>query len=57
VSTLPPGQTRLIDGELFQKVDVDSCNWMVEDDKAQGRVLQLTLAKAIPMTWLMLIRS
>ena len=43
--------------ELFQKVDVDSCNWIVEDDKAQGRILQLTLAKAIPMTWLMLIRS
>ena len=57
VSTLPAGQTLVVDGELFQKVDVDGCNWMVEDDKAKGRLLQLTLTKAVQMTWLMLVRS
>ena len=57
VSTLPAGQTIVVDGELFQKVEVDGCNWMVEDDKAKGRLLQLTLTKAVQMTWLMLVRS
>ena len=57
VSTLPAGQTLVVNGELFQKVDVDGCNWMVEDDKAKGRLLQLTLTKAVQMTWLMLVRS
>ena len=57
MSTLPAGQTVVVDGELFQKVEVDGCNWMVEDDKAKGRLLQLTLAKAVQMTWLMLVRA
>lgn len=56
VATLPAGATCVIDGDLFQKVRPDGCNFTLEDTK-KGRILTLTLEKATKMTWLMLIRS
>jgi len=55
-ATLPAGATCVIDGDLFQKVRPDGCNFTLEDTK-KGRILTLTLEKATKMTWLMLIRS
>ena len=57
VSTLPAGKALVADGELFQKVDIEGCNWTLGDEKDKGRVLTLTLQKQQQMTWLMLIRS
>lgn len=56
VTTLPVGATCVADGELFQKVRPDGCNFTLEDTK-KGRILTVTLEKAVKMTWLMLIRS
>ena len=42
----------LLQGPLFQSVDVDKCIWEVVDNK-----LNITLVKATPMRWLSVLRS
>ena len=51
------GSTVVAEGELFQKVLVDECNWTLQDVQGEGRILTLSLQKAHQMTWLMLLRE
>lgn len=47
----------LIDGTLFQEVDVIRCGWDFVETTALGTAeLQVTLRKKEPMRWLMLVR-
>ena len=57
VATLAAGSTVVAEGELFQKVLVDECNWTLQDVQGEGRILTLSLQKAHQMTWLMLLRE
>jgi hypothetical protein len=48
-----------IDGRLFQQVKAAECVWCVEDGPVAGgeRVLIISLEKAQPMRWLLLLRN
>ena len=48
-----------IDGRLFQQVKAAECVWCVEDGPVAGgeRVLIISLEKAQPMRWLLLLRT
>ena len=45
----------VLDGKLFQRIDVDGSTWTIESTKV-GRVLQITLSKEKAMRWLVLLR-
>ena len=51
IKAINSGET-LLQGPLFQSVDVDKCIWEVVDQK-----LNITLVKATPMRWLSVLRS
>ena len=47
----------LLDGALFQDVDPAASSWTLVDTDLGSAELQVTLAKKVPMRWLMLVRS
>lgn len=47
----------VVDGKLFQPVNVPDCTWQFEDDAAGGRTLVVTLEKRVKMRWLELTRK
>eukprot|EP00854_Cymbomonas_tetramitiformis_P025498 gene25498-31149_t len=46
----------VLDGQLFQEVEREECNWTIEDS-GDKRLLTVNLIKEKEMRWLMLIRS
>ncbi|KAH8079494.1 hypothetical protein JL720_9235 [Aureococcus anophagefferens] len=47
----------LLDGALFQDVDPAASSWTLVDTDLGSAELQVTLAKKVPMRWLMLVRA
>jgi hypothetical protein len=58
VRTLPAGEEAVVDGRLFQRIDVDESNWALESVVAGAptRALVVTLTKEKQMRWLQLTR-
>lgn len=56
VATLPEAQRAVLQGALFQKVLPAECSWSLATHGG-GRVLQLTLTKALKLRWLGVLRS
>lgn len=47
-----------VSGTLFEKINTSDCIWQIEDDEvADTRTLTITLEKAIPNNWAILIKG
>lgn len=59
VRTLPEGAQTVVEGRLFQRIDLVESNWTLESAAAGAltRALVVTLAKEKQMRWLTLTRS